>query len=113
MNIRPLQVPQLIRTIAMASFGCGIIGCITPANTRFPTSWRAHPSSERQAWQQTDPLPDPGIGPPLDARPREFRIPRTIERRAAEQRILRGLPFMPENIPPLLPQGSRYPAAVN
>jgi len=52
------------------------------------------------------------IGPSTQARPRDFDRPRTIERRAAQQRLLRGLPQEPEAIPPNL-LGRRYPAAVN
>ncbi len=62
--------------------------------------------------ETTDPLFDPSIGPSLDARPRDFARPRTIERRAAEQRLLRGMPRQPETIPPA-PIGRRYPAAVH
>jgi len=104
---------QIVRLTVAACFCCAAAGCITLANTRFPTFWRAHPLSERQAWQRNDPLPDPNIGPAMEARPREFQIPRTLERRAAEQRIFRGLPVAPERIPPRMSQGNRYPAAVH
>lgn len=91
---------------------CAAAGCITPQNTRFPTFFRPHPAAERAAWEQSDPLFDPAIGPSLEARPRDFANPRTIERRAAQQRLLRGLPREPETIPPA-PISRRYPAAVN
>ena len=91
---------------------CAVSGCITPENTRFPTFFRANPYSERASYEQSDPLADPVIGPSTEARPRDFAKPRTIERRAAQQRLLRGLPQEPEAIPPNW-LGRQYPAAVN
>ena len=101
------------------TLGCGLAlslaivvpGCITSANTRMPTFLRAHPASERASLQRSDPLPDPDIGPSTESRPPDFAQPRTIERRAAEQRILRGLPSDPESIPPPLTQ-RRHDSAV-
>ena len=86
-------------------------GCITPQNTRFPTFFRQHPLAERAAYERTDPLFDPAIGPSLDARPREFRNPRTIERRAAQNRLLQGISQQPESIAPF-PSGPIYPSSV-
>lgn len=103
---------QLLQYISALVVCCAMSGCITPENTRFPTFFRAHPLSERASYEQSDPLTDPAIGPSTEARPRDFARPRTIERRAAQQRLLRGLPREPEAIPPT-PPGRRYPAAVN
>jgi len=88
-----------------------ITGCITPQNTRFPSFFRQHPLAERAAYERTDPLFDPAIGPSLDARPREFRNPRTIEQRAAQNRLLQGVPQQPESIAPF-PAGPIYPGSV-
>ena len=88
-------------------------GCMNPYNTRFPTLWTAHPQSELQAFQQQDPFPDPDMAPGTESRPRAFIRPRNEARRAAEQRILQGLPSSPEMIPPGAPQGGlSRPAAV-
>ncbi len=86
-------------------------GCITPRNTRFPSCIRPHPAAERLSWERSDPLFDPAIGPDLNDRPRDFRTPRTIERRAAQNRILYGQPVDPDALPPV-PVGRRYPDAV-
>ncbi|MCH2211480.1 MAG: hypothetical protein MK110_09265 [Fuerstiella sp.] len=77
-----------------------------------PTFFRPHPLAERASYEHNDPFFDPAIGPALDARPRDFDRPRTIERRAAEQRLLRGLPREPETLPPGR-SGRLYPDAVN
>ena len=61
--------------------------------------------SESQSYQQQDPFPDPDIGPGSEARPPDFARPRTESRRAAEQRLLQGLPSAPENVPPGDPRG--------
>jgi hypothetical protein len=101
-----------MRTTFAVVVCCAVFGCITPQNTRFPTFFRPHPLAERASYEQSDPLFDPAIGPSLEARPRDFARPRTIERRAAQDRLLRGLPRQPETIPPN-PVGIGYPAAVN
>lgn len=100
-----------LQHLTVLVISCAVAGCITPQNTRFPTFSRAHPLAERAAYEQSDPLFDPAIGPSLEARPRDFARPRTIERRAAQQRLLRGLPRQPETIPPYSADRS-YPAVV-
>ncbi len=89
-----------------------LAGCITPQNTRFPSFFRPHPMAERASYERSDPLFDPAIGPSLGARPRDFRAPRTIERRAAQNRLLQGMPYEPETIPPF-PAGQNYSSSIN
>jgi len=95
----------------MISVLVALTGCMTPENTRFPSFYRPHPLAERAAYERSDPLYDPDIGPSLNARPREFRQPRTIERRAAQNRLLRGRSLEPEATPPF-PAGQSYPGVV-
>lgn len=73
----------------------------------------ASPYAENMAYQQTNPFPDPNIGPSMDSSPREYNRPRTEPRRAAEQRMFQGLPVGPEFVPPGPPQsGLKRPRAV-
>jgi len=91
----------------------GLSGCVNPMFTRLPSYWTYHPTSEARAYEQQDPFPDPDIGPEVSSRPRGFDRPRTAPRKAAEQRLLYGTPYAPENIPPGYPQGGlQRPAAV-
>lgn len=88
-------------------------GCLSPAHTRLPVLWDANPQMERQAFQQTDPFPDPDLGPDTHSRPPAYTRPRSESRRAAEQRLLQGLPTGPEGIPHGDPHGGlNRPAAV-
>ena len=82
-------------------------GCMTPANTRFPTWTSWFPSAENAAYERQDPFPDPDIGPSLDSTPRGYERPRSEARRAAEQRVFQGLPVGPESMPRGVPQGGR------
>lgn len=82
-------------------------GCMTPANTRFPTWTSWFPSAENAAYERQDPFPDPDIGPSLDSTPRGYERPRSEARRAAEQRMFQGLPVGPESMPRGVPQGGR------
>ncbi|MCR9198336.1 MAG: hypothetical protein NXI04_06820 [Planctomycetaceae bacterium] len=93
---------------------CGSLsGCVNPMFTRLPSYWTYHPTSEARAYEQQDPFPDPDIGPEVSSRPRGYDRPRTAPRKAAEQRLLYGTPYSPENIPPGYPQGGlQRPAAV-
>ena len=87
--------------VALVSAG----GCMTAQNTRFPT-WQAwFPSAENEAYERQDPFPDPDLGPSLDSTPRGYERPRSQARRAAEQRLLQGVPVGPENVSPGVPQG--------
>jgi hypothetical protein len=89
-------------------------GCLDPRFTRLPTVFPSNPVAENRAIQQTDPFPDPDLGPKTFARPRSFSRPRTEPRRAAEQRMLRGLQIGPEYIPPYYaPSARRYSNAVH
>ncbi|MEZ6122554.1 MAG: hypothetical protein R3C49_05185 [Planctomycetaceae bacterium] len=88
-------------------------GCFSPMHTRFPTVYTGYPRSERMAYQQQDPFPDPDIGPDSSGRPREYARPRTAPRKAAEQRLFQGLPNTPENIPGGNPRGAQtWPGTV-
>ncbi len=89
-------------------------GCLDPRFTRLPTIYPSHPVAENRSYQRMDPYPDPNLGGELSARPREFVRPRTEPRRAAEQRMLRGLQFGPETIPPFYaPSAQRYSNSVH
>ncbi|MCA9051873.1 MAG: hypothetical protein KDA89_24210 [Planctomycetaceae bacterium] len=91
----------------LVAAGILIPGCVSPMHTRFPVLQSFHPKAEGQAFQQQDPFMDPDIGPGDESRPRDFARPRTETRRAAEQRILQGLPSGPENSPSVYPRGGR------
>ncbi len=106
------DAPRRIRCLAVSLVVLSMLGCITPQNTRFPSFFRPHPMAERASYERSDPLFDPAIGPALDARPRDFIAPRTIERRAAQNRLLQGMPHEPETIPPF-PTGQSYSGAIN
>lgn len=88
-------------------------GCTSPMFSRYPTFQASNPRSEARSFMEHDPFPDPDIGPDSGARPREYSVPRTESRRAAEQRLLYGLPSMPESSPAGAPRGGlRRPLAV-
>ncbi|MEZ6062533.1 MAG: hypothetical protein R3C19_19495 [Planctomycetaceae bacterium] len=92
---------------------CMLGGCMSPMNTRLPTWWTAPPQLEAKAYQRQDPFPDVDLGPDTLSRPREFTRPRSEPRRAAEQRLLQGVPVGPEGVLPGVPQGGlSRPAAV-
>lgn len=60
-----------------------------------------------------DPFPDNTIGPEVTGRPRSFMIQRTLERRAAENRMLRGYNLQQAPAGPVPPRTSYdYPQAV-
>lgn len=107
----PSKCFAIVAGILCASGLC--IGCMSPMHTRLPTWWAAHPQAESQAYQRQDPFPDVDLGPDTMSRPREFTRPRSESRRAAEQRLLQGVPVGPEHVPPGVPQGGlSRPAAV-
>jgi hypothetical protein len=82
-----------------------ISGCMNAQNTRFPSLYTWYPSAENDAYERTDPFPDPDIGPSLHSTPRGYERPRSESRKAAEQRIFQGLPVGPEYVRPGVPQG--------
>ena len=89
-------------------------GCLDPRFTRLPTVFPSHPVVANRDIQQTDPFPDPDLGPKTFARPRSFSRPRTEPRRAAEQRMLHGLQVGPEYTAPYYgPSAGRYSNAVH
>lgn len=90
-----------------------VSGCVSSMYARYPVPWVNHPGAEGQAYQQQDPFPDPDIGPDAQGRPPDYARPRTESRKAAEQRLLFGLPGTPESMRPGSPQGGlSRPAAV-
>ncbi|MFN9720155.1 MAG: hypothetical protein ACK58L_15765 [Planctomycetota bacterium] len=75
--------------------------------TRFPT-WQAwFPAAENEAYERQSPFPDPDLGPDTETTPRGYDRPRSVDRRAAEQRLLQGVPVGPEAVPRGVPQGRR------
>jgi len=107
-----ISLRRRLQCLAASCAMLALIGCITPQNTRFPSFFRPHPVAERASYERSDPLFDPAIGPSLDARPRDFIAPRTIERRAAQNRLLQGMPSEPETLPPFS-TGLSYSGAIN
>lgn len=84
-------------------------------STRLPVLFPDNPRSEHRSWQRVDPFPDPDIGPDTGFRPPDFSRPRTIPRKAAEQRLLQGLPVAPQPVAPTggpLQSGRSYPSVV-
>ncbi len=101
----PVKFAALLRgalSIVLLTSGSG---CMNAQNTRFPSWFAYFPSAENAAYQQQDPFPDPDIGPSLDSSPRGYDRPRSEQRRAAEQRMLQGVPVGPEGVPAGVPQG--------
>ncbi len=80
-------------------------GCMNAQNTRFPSLYTWFPAAENEAFERTDPFPDPDIGPSMDSTPRGYDRPRSESRKAAEQRMFQGLPVGPEYVRPGVPQG--------
>jgi len=80
-------------------------GCMNAQNTRFPSLYTWFPAAENEAYERTDPFPDPDIGPSLHSTPRGYDRPRSESRKAAEQRMFQGLPVGPEYVRPGVPQG--------
>ncbi|MFO1003746.1 MAG: hypothetical protein U0936_25730 [Planctomycetaceae bacterium] len=83
----------------------GMSGCMTAQNTRLPSWYTWFPAAENEAYERTDPFPDPDIGPSLDSTPRGYDRPRSESRKAAEQRVFQGIPVGPEYVRPGIPQG--------
>lgn len=93
--------------LAVVCLSLLLSGCINSQNTRFPT-WQAwFPSAENESYERQSPFPDPDLGPDTEAVPRGYDRPRSLERRAAEQRLLQGVPVGPESVPRGVPSGRR------
>ena len=91
---------------------CG--GCMNPNFVRYPTWTTSFPHAENMAYQQQDPFPDPDIGPSTGSSPRGYDRPRSLPRRAAEQRLFQGIPAGPESVAPGAPLGGlQRPRAIN
>lgn len=99
---------RLRRLLSLFSAGAAmfvICGCMNAQNTRFPSLYTWFPAAENEAFERTDPFPDPDIGPSMDSTPRGYDRPRSESRKAAEQRMFQGLPVGPEYVRPGVPQG--------
>jgi hypothetical protein len=95
------------RILVAALLSVLVSGCLNPQTTRFPT-WRTQfPSAENESYERQSPFPDPDLGPDTEAVPRDYDRPRSLERRAAEQRLLQGVPVGPESVPRGVPEGRR------
>ncbi|MFK7817364.1 MAG: hypothetical protein AB8G99_01485 [Planctomycetaceae bacterium] len=104
---------RLLQSMAIAVLCVSLSGCLDPRFTRMPVWWPTNPVAENRSFQQADPFPDPNIGGETSVRPPGYTRPRTEPRRAAEQRMLRGLQFSPETIPPqYAPSASKYSKSV-
>jgi hypothetical protein len=89
-------------------------GCMNPNFVRYPTWTTSFPHAENMAYQQQDPFPDPDIGPSTGSSPRGYERPRSLPRRAAEQRLFQGMPAGPESVAPGAPLGGlQRPRAIN
>jgi hypothetical protein len=89
-------------------------GCMNPNFVRYPTWTTSFPHAENMAYQQQDPFPDPDIGPSTGSSPRGYERPRSLPRRAAEQRLFQGIPAGPESVAPGAPLGGlQRPRAIN
>ncbi|MCA9036233.1 MAG: hypothetical protein KDA91_13950 [Planctomycetaceae bacterium] len=109
-GVSPIKVSLRVGCIMLLIL---LAGCVNAFSTRFPTAYTASPYAENMAYQQTNPFPDPNIGPSMDSTPREYNRPRTEPRRAAEQRLMQGIPIGPEYVPPGPPRsGLQRPQAV-
>ena len=92
---------------------CLLAGCITPWNTRMPTVEPSHPAVERRSFQVHDPFPEEDLGPDTMVRPREFREPRELPRRAVEGRSFLGMPAESAPVGPAFPPTTQnYPHSV-
>lgn len=99
---------RLRQHVSMFSAGAAMLvmsGCMNAQNTRFPSLYTWYPAAENDAYERTDPFPDPDIGPSMDSTPRGYDRPRSESRKAAEQRMFQGLPVGPEYVRPGVPQG--------
>ena len=99
---------RLRRQLSRLGAGAAMVvmcGCMNAQNTRFPSLYTWFPAAENEAFERTDPFPDPDIGPSMDSTPRGYDRPRSESRKAAEQRMFQGLPVGPEYVRPGVPQG--------
>ena len=99
---------RLRRQLSRLGAGAAMVvmcGCMNAQNTRFPSLYTWFPAAENEAFERTDPFPDPDIGPSMDSTPRGYDRPRSESRKAAEQRMFQGLPVGPEHVRPGVPQG--------
>ena len=99
---------RLRRQLSLLGAGAAMVvmcGCMNAQNTRFPSLYTWFPAAENEAFERTDPFPDPDIGPSMDSTPRGYDRPRSESRKAAEQRMFQGLPVGPEYVRPGVPQG--------
>lgn len=90
-----------------------LVGCWSPLNTRFPQPYVTDPRAEGMSYRFHDPFPDNSIGPETATRPPSYMDQRSLERRAAENRMLRGYNLEGAPAGPAPPRTSYdYPQAV-
>lgn len=101
-----------ISRMLLAVTCCLFMGCLTPANTRFPTLSVAPPGVEAAGYQNHDPFPEESAGPDTFNRPRSFVAPRDEPRNTIESQSRLGV--IPGGVPRsnLGPSSSAYPDAV-
>lgn len=88
-------------------------GCISPLYTQFPQPFPRDLRAEGQSYRFHDPFPSADMGPDTASRPPGYSQPRTQERTAAENRLLRGYNLQMAPTGPLPPRTSwDYPDAV-
>jgi hypothetical protein len=84
--------------------------------TQCPTLETRPTQVEKKSFERHDPFPDQASGPDTFNRPRGYDMQRTAPRRAAEERMLQGMPSQPYPPGPQVPAtgltGYKYPAAV-
>jgi hypothetical protein len=113
MAITDVRISRMLVLYGCVGCMCLFGGCTGPEHARYPTAMTWFPYAENSAYERQDPFPDPDIGPSTDCAPRGYERPRSTPRRAAEQRLLQGLPVGPESVPPGPPRSSlRRPRAV-
>lgn len=103
-SLRATRICIIIAATISSMPGCN------PMTTRYPTPPLGNSLAERRAFERHDPYPLEDLGPDTFTRPRAYIEPRDEARRAAEQRMLRGMSL--EALPPVPATGNTYPNAL-
>ena len=91
----------------------GISGCVNPLNTQFPQPFPTSMQAEELSYRFHDPFPDNDIGPQTMTRPPSYMDQRSQERRAAENRMLRGYNLQEAPVSAVPPRAAyQYPESV-
>lgn len=99
----------LLLIAALASFA----GCVNPMNTQFPQPFPTNLQAEELSYRFHDPFPDNDIGPSTATRPPSYMQQRSVDRRAAENRMLRGYNLQQAPVSAVPPRAAyEYPDAV-